>query len=677
MQFILVFDDSINIEKIGDHFIGDQNRVIICPLSANFSLLNCIKEKLVAAGQQVEIVNIANLLDDEVKLMRSRFTEWSAGIGNIRVGRKKRLIDAFKLPGHQVSTWWFGLLSEKNPFKTDAFYQIALVNALKKIFRSSRYDACSISVDNDDLCYAIARVAEHEGISLKVLRPRDRGSNNRLNWRYLRGTLQKMGIVGMFLLGFTAWLEVIIRAVSARRIMGDRSKRMPSFPSLLFVSYFPAVDQEHLKNGKFRNRYTATLQDKLTDMNMVVTWVMICASIDGYSYHDAVRLAKRFARGGEKLFIIEEFLTIKDAMAILWMWLRQAVLSIYLLGFTDTPAYEGIVGEESRLIFRKLWHSSFCGEIAVEGIIFYYLFRRIFSELSAVDYCIYLCEMHAWEKALNAGKENSKSDVKTIGFQYAAVSRNYLNYFYHRSETIRSHDPLQMPLPDILACNGKLNQSLFESNDYPCVRGVEAVRQMYLKNIISLPVPSRPAKPILLVAGSIDQKESTALISLVHGAYPHADDIDIWFKGHPVMPFEGLFEKEKIDKTKTGYFICHDNIADCLKKAWAVLVPTSTVAIEALAFGCEVIVPVFPNSILMNPLADYELFYQRVTTPEELKDVLDKIAERGFPADMEARRAFIEDYFFLNPSLSRWENLLTSPNGRADCPGRRKSLREQ
>ena len=121
MEFILVFDDSINIENVDDYFIGDQNRVTICPLSANFLLLKSIKEKLVARGLEVEILNISNLLDDEVKQMRSRFTEWSAGIGNISVGRKKRLIDAFKLPGHQVSTWWFGLLSEKNPFKTDAF----------------------------------------------------------------------------------------------------------------------------------------------------------------------------------------------------------------------------------------------------------------------------------------------------------------------------------------------------------------------------------------------------------------------------------------------------------------------------------------------------------------------------------------------------------------------------
>jgi surface carbohydrate biosynthesis protein (TIGR04326 family) len=271
--------------------------------------------------------------------------------------------------------------------------------------------------------------------------------------------------------------------------------------------------------------------------------------------------------------------------------------------------------------------------------------------------------MHAWEKALNAAKENSKSGAKVIGFQYAAVSRNYLNYFYHRSETTRSSDPLQMPLPDILACNGKNNQALFESYDYPCVRGVEAVRQMYLKRVISLPIPARSAKPVLLVAGSIDQKESTALISLVQSAFPQAGKIDIWFKGHPLMPFEELFEKERIELTKTGYFICHDNITNCLQKAWAVLVPTSTVAIEALAFGCEVIVPVFPNSILMNPLADYELCYQRVTTPEELKGVLDKISNRGLHVDIDARRKFIEDYFFLNPSLSRWENLLTSSNG--------------
>ena len=45
------------------------------------------------------------------------------------------------------------------------------------------------------------------------------------------------------------------------------------------------------------------------------------------------------------------------------------------------------------------------------------------------------------------------------------------------------------------------------------------------------------------------------------------------------------------------------------------LVPTSTVAIEALGAGCDVIIPVFPDAMLMNPLADFDSYHHTVANP--------------------------------------------------------------
>jgi len=590
--------------------------------------------------------------------MRDEFIEWSARIGSSIIGKKKRLIDAFKLPGNHVSTWWFSLLSEKNPFKTDCFYQIAVVGTLKKVIKAQPFKVCAVCINDDDLVYALKKMGEHEGVSMRIFKNNNGINERSFNWRYWRELFKKMGFAGVLILGFAAWLEIIARAVLARCIIGDRSKRLPMDSSLMFVSYFPALDKEHQERGKFRNRYIGSLQDKLVTMDKVITWVMICAPIDGYSYRDALRFAKQFDIKGENIFILEEFLTVKDALTILLMWLRQSVVSLFLLNFAEKAANYGLIGDEFRLIFRKLWNYSFCGEIGTEGIAYYLLFRKVFKEIGKVQQCVYLCEMHAWEKALNAAKENSGSKCETIGFQYATVSRNYFNYFYHHTETLRSDDPLKLPIPDVLACNGKINQILFEEAKYPVVKGVEAVRQMYLRDIISNPVCARSSKPILLVAGSIDPKESMALVSLIHSAFPQTEGIDIWFKGHPIMPFSKLFEEKGIDWERTGYILTDENIINCLQKAWAVLVPTSTVAIEALAFGCEVIIPVLPNVIFMNPLADYEHLCHRVATPEELRELMIGIARRRVEPDVEMRRTFLEDYFFLDPELNRWENLL-------------------
>ena len=52
-----------------------------------------------------------------------------------------------------------------------------------------------------------------------------------------------------------------------------------------------------------------------------------------------------------------------------------------------------------------------------------------------------------------------------------------------------------------------------------------------------------------------------------------------------------------------------------ISNANIVLAPTS------LVYGCEVIVPVFPNSVLMSPITNFEGFYHPVTNSEELTDI--------------------------------------------------------
>ena len=201
---------------------------------------------------------------------------------------------------------------------------------------------------------------------------------------------------------------------------------------------------------------------------------------------------------------------------------------------------------------------------------------------------------------------------------------------------------------------------LLAKSGYQNLTMVEAIRYVYLDEVFStLPQP-RSSNPLLLVAGSVDKIESTNLITLVNAAFPKAETFDICFKGHPSLPFEKLFEEVGIDISERGYMISHNNISECLDSAWAVLVPSSTVSIEALAFGCEVIVPVFSNSMLMNPLADFKEFYHKVTSPEELKDTMCKIANGFTLHSIDEYREFVKKCWCIDRTLPRWTNLLKS-----------------
>ena len=249
--------------------------------------------------------------------------------------------------------------------------------------------------------------------------------------------------------------------------------------------------------------------------------------------------------------------------------------------------------------------------------------------------------------------------LRTIGFQHTCVSRNYLSYFYDPGEITRRDGQGALPLPDIFACNGELMGELLSGSGYKNLEIVESLRHLHLKKIISNPLPVKQKGPLLLVIGSIDAKESVSLLNFVHASFGRCcDKPAIWFKGHPAMPFEKAFKEAQIDPSEMGYIIKEGNLADFLGQASAILVASSAVSIEALAFGCEVIVPVLSDVMMMNPLADFEGYCHKVSTPGELRLLMDRIGNGFKLHDYPHYKEFIERYWLLDPGLGRWMRLL-------------------
>ena len=267
--------------------------------------------------------------------------------------------------------------------------------------------------------------------------------------------------------------------------------------------------------------------------------------------------------------------------------------------------------------------------------------------------------MHAWEKALNAAKNQKHSYIRTIGFQHAHISKNHFAYFYDPLELRGGRGAVDMPMPDLVACNGEYMCSILSKSGYPCLARVEALRYLYMNKIL-LSAQRAKGENILLVAGSIMKDESATLLSFVHSAFPKAREFGIWFKGHPLLPFEQLFEELGIDLSETGYQIRHDLISDLLGEARTVIVGSSGIAMEALIFGCEVIVPVFPDSINMNPLVDFEKYYHRVTCIEDLQLVMEEISKGVRRNDIDETRGLIKHYWEMDDALHNWERLLLS-----------------
>lgn len=659
MKVLLIFDNHFDTDLIVDFFNNHKScEVVVFSLISGPAILDAVIAKIHSCGVfAIKIHNSAQTISDQVKELRKGICQWSAHIGDWKVS-SKAVKDWLLLPGCGVSTWWFSLLSEKNTLKTDAYFRIAQTHAIDQLISNDNYDLCLLSISNRGLHNSIVSTANKNHLLAKVIPARPSLVTNRYKFPIL-DYIERLGWFEKCLHGIFTWFHVVLRCWIARKVLSGLTRKSKSSSTLLFVSYFPALDKEASKDGMFRNKYALPLQDKLEEKKIPITWLLMPVPLDGYDFKDAVSLARTFATHGERLFILEEFLTIKDAVKGLFLWLRQIALSMFLFHqLKKTGLAAEPVGYTCRSIVKSLWNQSFCGPVAIVAILHALMFREVFKSIPGIVDCLYYCEMQAWEKALNAAKKDITPQIRTIGYQHSSVSRNDLNYFYGKAETASWGKPSDLPLPDILACNGRYLCDLLSESGYPNIIETEAVRYLYLHKILSLdPIP-RKGRPLLLVAGPYNENEAKALTALVYAAFPRADRFDIWFKGHPSMPFEGIFQGLGLDYLHAGYIIQHDNISEYLNKAWAVVVPTSTVAMEAFGAGCEVIIPVFPDMMLMNPLSDFEDYYHHITTPQELRLVMEKISGGYYLCQKEEYQHFIRRYWNINPLLPLWANLL-------------------
>ncbi len=656
MRILYIFDKHCNFESpIPSSCCGSASEIDLFPLTGISSIIQQVRDMLARfTDNSIIIINSANAVDDQTASLRRSLYLWTSKIGSFTI-KEKAIKEWFLLLETQISSWWLSLLSEKNPWKTGAFLETAQIRAVKKHIDTSSYDVMILSLGSSTLQSSLIRLAKNRKIRVFSTRVKT-ALNNRV-----KALLNKSGLY--VIIGALAFLiQTVSRCLAARHHLGRLNHRMPDSNSLLFVSHFPAYDNEAYKKGVFINKYASELQSLLQKKQIPIVWIFMYVCLYGSTFNNALTAARIFSRNGEKLFFIEEFANSGICLRALVLWIRQFFISKILYKKTKGVLLTEPFLPECEPLIKSLWDISFCGYVGMEGILYYLLYEEAFKRIKNVGGCLYYFEMVAWEKAINAAKKRFNPDTKTIAFQHTTISKNYFSYFYDKNETAVTGEATDMPLPDILAANGELMYELLSTSGFQCLTQLEAIRQLYLNNILNKAPESANRLNVLLVAGSgsSNMTESLALASQVIEAFPISDNPEIWFKGHPSMPFERVLKVLGIELEKTGYMIKSGDIADFLREVAIVIVSSSTVALEALACGCEVIIPFFPDAIQMNPLADFERFYHRVTSAVELKETVISIQNGNRRNNIQESRSLLNRYWNLDPELPRWSELLSA-----------------
>lgn len=636
MKTLFIFDNDSN-------FITNvYNSIDLFPLTSNFILLEKIEKKF-----KTKSLNTAKLIHEEVKKLQQSIHEWSYQFGNFHV-KNKTLKEWFLLPDQSGSAWWFGLISEKNSVQDNVFFKIAQINAIYHFLNKNDYVECIISLTDKMQAKIIKKIIKSKIKKVIVITVKKPKAIKEFVFDFMK----QAGIFGALFSSLLHWFIWIRDGYKARKVLGPINKRLKNVNPFLFVTYFPNIDDNAAKKGIFINKYALAIQEKLAELQVPITWLAMPVYYNGHNYDSSLNLAKNFSKNGENLFLLQEFFTFKIFIKGFFWWLRQFFISIFLYYHLNIPkTSQKIIASQCFSYIRYLWWHSFVGTSGTRGIIFYLVFNEMFRQIPNVNNCLYYCEMQAWEKALLLAKNKITPKTISHAFQHTIVTKNFFHYFYDPRETEQKNLLTDFPIANHLIANGNLTYSLLLESQYPNLRQAEAIRQLYIKKMMRRP----SQKNILFVGGSYDKTEMKSLLSMLHLIKPKLGHYTIWLKGSPINPLEPIFNELNISWQKEGYHILFKDVKEILPEVSIALIANTTVALEALAFDCPLIIPIFSDTMLMNPVIDTAAQFTMVSTPDEL---LNALIER---TPMTGNSEIITHYWNLDNAIPQWSELLSMP----------------
>jgi surface carbohydrate biosynthesis protein (TIGR04326 family) len=294
------------------------------------------------------------------------------------------------------------------------------------------------------------------------------------------------------------------------------------------------------------------------------------------------------------------------------------------------------------------WKCSIFGKTAISNCLYLNLFEKVFNEIPIQYQGLYLLENQSWERCMiYAWRKNNHGSIIGVANH---INDWDLRHFFNVNE-YRESEKYKIPIPDKVALNGPFGLNMYVKNLFPKdkIVEVEALRYLHLNsshrddNNLSL------SENTLLVIPDYDPIIASNQMKLLSRAVRMLTfSINIIVKPHPLSP---ISEKQFPDLT---FKIVSDSLENLTSKYSVAFASNPTTAsLDVYLSGKRVIVMLDPNSFNMSPLKGFK-DVDFISTEEELSNkisVVNNIIKRPN-----------NNFFYLNPKLSRWSILLQNFN---------------
>lgn len=672
-----------------------EGDAILFPLTSDTLVVESLRDGLVGyppdrrtAGtsvRKVEVAPSAVLIQEAARRCRDPYIRFVAELPD-RVRRDGRgLMELFALDD-TLSLWWLSLVAEKNTWKSEAQNSLARLEAIVRLARERGATTLVCACADGRLARALPQATKEAGIGCVVVPTSRPGSAKArfmasqrmpmlkhalsaayLGWRWSR----RAGLIRKALAGARAGVAGASPSTGrdGAPTSDVSSGGLPAGSrSLLLLTYFPNFDAPAAAAGVYADAYFSELQQALEARGDALAWRAISVDSGVMSFDEAMRHAASFVGNGVDLAFVEEETTPSDH---LWAARRMAAAAWRLRGLRrdiarahrlrvgpgdDTADGHGhdAWGLPFFPVLADDWCASLCGAVGYLGCLYYRAFARMVARTRA-HACVYPCEMHAWERALAAARDTAERAaaiapgrlLPLLGYQSGTVSPMLLNYFHDPRETA-GEGAYPMPRPEIVAVDGEHpRRGLAGSGWGDRLRVVEALRHADLAR--ATPPPAK--KDAVLLAFSIDPGEAGTLLGLAQRALGRGCSAELWMRPHPLLKLADVRAAAGLRESEVGFEPTLGPLAEVLSDARVVIVSESSVAIEALAYGCDVVVAARPEFIDMSPLAESECpSVHHVSSSAELAESVAGILATPYdPAERASlARPIIDDFFCLD-----------------------------
>ena len=578
-------------------------------------------------------ISLPALVNAQLLDIRREHAAWAYDLGKTCLAGKQ-IAEHFTI--HEtLSMWWCSLLYERHPKMTPCLYTLFRLRALEKLMEQENITACETDIQDQDLLEVLASFCAKSGIGFtgpsKHLRAHKKDSLKKRLYTALPGPLRALLRLGHWLL-------------TVKRLF-PRAKLAQQADCASVVTYFPNIDLEQAKSGRFVSHYWENFHKLLAQNKVPVRWLFIRFPSPQLDLKACLRLTKTFADtgcDGVSFHYLEEFLSGTDILKALWRYVRLATTSLRFEKSVLAHAHFSA----SHMNFAKLIHAdyveSFRGWRCLERCLMAQAFAHYVEEAGPMRWTIFPLENCPWERMLSY--EIARRNYGPVyGVQHLTIRPTDLRYF----DDPRIFADTSVPSPTLLCPNGKSAEEQWQESGVPSQRLklVEALRYGYLEEARHMELPQSPQKT-LMVLTSFFADETEAHLKLFAEAYAAGlfAGLNCLIKPHPYLDPKPFLPAEIVAQIHIG--------TEPLKHYWQknILVWASnstTAALEAAILGLPV--------ACMRPSHDFDLspiqnipHLVRTASLEDVRTMLRDTVPLTIP----------KDYLLLDPNLPRLASLL-------------------